>query len=64
MTAENFLKEIFHFAKFSICSKIDPVLLLFDNHESHINIETIQFAKDNVIIMVTFPPTIVTNSSH
>lgn len=36
MTEENFLPYLNHFVKFSNCSKQKKVLLLLDNHESHI----------------------------
>ncbi|ESO11963.1 hypothetical protein HELRODRAFT_158327 [Helobdella robusta] len=33
-----------------------PVLLLLDNHESHLSIEAIDYAKNNGIVMLSFPP--------
>jgi DDE superfamily endonuclease len=33
-----------------------PVLLLMDNHDSHVSLPAIQYAKENGIIMLTFPP--------
>lgn len=56
MTAENFFKLMHHFVQFTQATKENPVLLLLDNHESHISIETIQYAKNNGVVMVTFPP--------
>ncbi|KAB0790058.1 hypothetical protein PPYR_15621, partial [Photinus pyralis] len=37
-------------------SRENPVLLLLDNHESHLAIKTINFAKENNVIMLSFPP--------
>lgn len=34
----------------------NPVLLILDNHESHISIESLDLAKDNGVVMLTFPP--------
>lgn len=36
MTAENFEKYWLHFIKYTGCSKTAPVMVIFDNHESHI----------------------------
>ena len=54
--AENFLEFLKHFIYHIKCSVDQPVLLLLDNHESHASIEAITFAKENGIIMLTFPP--------
>ena len=51
-----FLELIKHFVKHTHSSKENPTILLFDKHESHISIPTIQLAKYNGIIMVTFHP--------
>ncbi|CAH2007348.1 unnamed protein product [Acanthoscelides obtectus] len=45
-----------HFKKYSRASKENPVLLIFDNHESHISIDVVNFAKENGITIVTIPP--------
>ena len=49
MSSENFLCSLQHFQKEVKPSKEDPVLLLFDNHESHISIEVVSLCKDNGI---------------
>ena len=54
--AKNFLEFLKHFIYHIKCSVGQPVLLLLDNHESHASIEAITFAKENGIIMLTFPP--------
>ncbi|KAK9744621.1 IMP dehydrogenase / GMP reductase domain [Popillia japonica] len=39
MTKDNFLLSLKHFVKYVKCSVEEPVLLIIDNHESHINLE-------------------------
>lgn len=56
MTAANFLKWMDHFITHTKCSNENPVLLIMDNHESHISIESIDKAKANGITLLTFPP--------
>lgn len=56
MTEDNFYESLKHFAEFVKCSKENRVLLLLDNHKSHVNIRTIQFARENGITLLTFPP--------
>ena len=40
MTAENVLKFIKHFVHHVRCSQEETVLLILDNHESHLSIES------------------------
>lgn len=56
MTASNFIKFLNHFKKFAKPTSEYLVLLLLDNHESHISIESLKFRKDNNIILLSFPP--------
>lgn len=56
MTSESFLSWMKHFVKFSHSSISNPVLLLLDNHESHISYDCLEFAKQNGVTMVSFPP--------
>ncbi|XP_026315200.1 uncharacterized protein LOC113226693 [Hyposmocoma kahamanoa] len=56
MTSSNFIKYMHHFAKHVKPSPTSPVLLLLDNHESHISVEVLNFCKDVGIILMTFPP--------
>jgi transposase-like protein len=51
-----FLLYLMHFVKHVKCNQSNRVLLLLDNHESHLSIKAIDFAKQNGIIMLTFPP--------
>lgn len=56
MTAENFELYLRHFVKHVRCSKENMALLLIDNHESHISLASLNLAKDNGIVLLTFPP--------
>ena len=56
MTGANFLKSIQHYQSFTKCSASDPVLLLMDNHCSHLDYQAVKFAKENGIVLLTFPP--------
>lgn len=56
MTAENFVKYLKHFKKHVRCSKENPCLIIFDNHDSHVSINSINFAKENGIHLLTIPP--------
>lgn len=56
MTAVNFNVFMTHFVKNVGCSKENKVLLLLDNHESHVSLECINFARENGVIMLSFPP--------
>ncbi|XP_066958100.1 uncharacterized protein [Macrobrachium rosenbergii] len=55
-----FPKFLLHLVKNTRCTKEKPVLVLMDNHETHISLEAIDFAKGNGIILRTIPP----NTSH
>ena len=51
MTAENFLTFMKHFVRHVRCSQEETVLLILDNHESHLSIEVLEFAKgDHALI--------------
>ena len=56
MTIENFLLFLKHFVKHVKPTTDHPVLLLLDNHESHLAIQALDYAKDNGITMLSFPP--------
>jgi hypothetical protein len=45
-----------HFVIHSRSSKEKPVLLLLDNHSSHLSVEAIELARDNGVVMLSFPP--------
>jgi hypothetical protein len=42
-----FLEYLNHFIRFTRCSKKKKVLMILDNHESHISIAAVDLAKDN-----------------
>ncbi|KAK9702334.1 DDE superfamily endonuclease [Popillia japonica] len=46
----------FHFARYAHPSKENPVLLVVDNHTSHISLQSIEFCRENGIIMISLPP--------
>ncbi|KAJ8910823.1 hypothetical protein NQ315_004683, partial [Exocentrus adspersus] len=56
MYALPFLKTLEHLVSHTRCSMQDPIFLLMDNHESHCSLEAVIYAKENGIVMVTFPP--------
>ena len=45
-----------HFVKHCKLTVEKHVLLLLDNHESHVYLESIQYAKENGIHLLSFPP--------
>ncbi len=64
MTDENFLKYMKHFVRHVRCSQEETVLLILDNHESHLSIEVLECAKENGVIMLSFPRTHLTRCSR
>ncbi len=60
INADTFLESPKHFAACSDCNKHEPHLLLLYNHSSHLCLKFINFARDNVIMLLTFP----THFSH
>lgn len=56
MESNNFINWMRHFIENSSASKESRVLLLLDNHLSHVSIEAINLAKENGVEMLTFPP--------
>ena len=57
---ELFLVWIKHFTNFTKPTAEDPLLLIMDNHGSHITLESYKFCKENHIHVVSIPP----HSSH
>ena len=45
-----------HFIKHVRPSEDSPVLLLLDNHSSHLSVDVLEMAKSSGIIMLSFPP--------
>ena len=56
MTAENFLEFLQHFVQHAKPSSERPVLLLLDNYHAHIAVSILNYAKENGIVMLSFPP--------
>ncbi len=56
MTEMNFVKYMKHFVQYAKPSQQSPILLLLDNHQSHLSIEIIDYARANYITMLSFPP--------
>ena len=56
MTNENFIQYLHHFVKHAKPSAQQPILLILDNHQSHVNLDAINYAKDNHISLLSFPP--------
>lgn len=56
MQEEDFLLFLDHVAKHTTVSPEKAVLLLLDNHCSHISVKAIDFCKEKVIVKLTSPP--------
>ncbi|XP_055897466.1 uncharacterized protein LOC129928222 [Biomphalaria glabrata] len=56
MTSESFLQVIHHFIKYVRPTEIYPVILILDNHESHLSYAALELAKRNNIHVITLPP--------
>ncbi|XP_033760572.1 uncharacterized protein LOC117342503 [Pecten maximus] len=56
MTADNFLLFLQHFVQHVKPTVNNPVLILLDNHVSHLSIDALDYAKENGIVMLSFPP--------
>lgn len=56
MTSQEFFMFMDHFIKHTKPTPSEPVLLLLDNHSSHIDINVVDKAKENSVIMLSFPP--------
>ncbi|KAK3910370.1 ARS-binding protein 1 [Frankliniella fusca] len=56
MTKEVFVTVMDHFIKCTQSSKQNPTLLLLDNVDSHFSTESLDLAKENGVVVFTFPP--------
>jgi len=56
MTEKHFVKFTKHFVYHARPSKERPVLLLLDNHISHLCIEALDYLKQNFVTVLSFPP--------
>lgn len=51
-----FLEFMKHFSSHAKPSKESPVLVIYDNHESHISLDVINYSRENGICLLTLPP--------
>jgi len=56
VTDDEFYIFMEHFIKHVKPSVKSPILLLLDNHSSHLSIKSLDLAKSNGIVMLSFPP--------
>ena len=56
MTSENFFPWLKHFVSQVRPSNKGKVLLLLDNYQSHVTLETIDYTKEHGIVLLSFPP--------
>ena len=56
MTNENFIDYMRHFVKYAKPSAEHPVLLILDNHQSHVSLDVITYAKEHHVTLLSFPP--------
>ena len=59
MELETFLFFTKHFVKTVKVNIEHPVLLLLDNHYSHLAIDVLDCCKDNGVVLLSFPPTLL-----
>lgn len=56
ITEDLFVDWLEHFADFTKPSENEPILLILDNHSSHISLKAYEFCKKNNIVMLSLPP--------
>lgn len=56
MTGDLFLRVLEHIKQQTNCSIENKILLLLDNHESHITVKGINYCRNNGIVILSFPP--------
>ena len=56
MTEESFLVFLAHFRRHAKPAADNPVLLVLDNHASHLSVQALDFAKQCHVTILTFPP--------
>lgn len=56
MQGEEFLQFMKHFVNYARPSINKKVLVLLDNHESHLYLPVIDFCRDNGVVLLSFPP--------
>lgn len=56
MTSEKFVSVMEHFVKHVQPSERNPVVLVLDNHESHLSLQALTYAKENHVHIITLVP--------
>ncbi|XP_039278874.1 uncharacterized protein LOC120350299 [Nilaparvata lugens] len=56
MNVELFLDTLKHIQVQKECSKSNPLVLILDNHESHVGLDVVMYCRDNGIHLLTFHP--------
>jgi len=56
MDAQHFLEFLKHFKKHSGATNDSPVLLILDNHISHVSLDNVDYCIQNGIVLLTLPP--------
>lgn len=56
MNAPHFYDYLVFFKEHTRASIDNPILLILDNHESHLSIKGLDFCKENGIIVLSLPP--------
>ena len=56
ITADLFQEYLQHFKKHVQCDTDHPVLLLLDNNKYHVSFPVIEYARQNGIVLLSFPP--------
>ncbi|KAG5874586.1 hypothetical protein JTB14_001223 [Gonioctena quinquepunctata] len=57
MSAEIFVELLGYIKKHTDKKHTDnPMLLLVDNHETHVSLNAINYCRENGIVMLSFPP--------
>ena len=56
MLADIFVEYLKHLVKHTKCSTDKKILLIVENHDTHISLEAIDTAKANGIVLLTIPP--------
>lgn len=56
MSSEVFVKLLEHIQKHMSSSRENPIMLLLDNHETHVSLDAINYCRANGIVMLSFPP--------
>ncbi|XP_018577883.1 uncharacterized protein LOC108916159 [Anoplophora glabripennis] len=56
MTTELFPAVLGHIKKYTYCTVENPILLIIDNHGTHVSLESINYSRANGIVLLSLPP--------